>query len=158
MELLRFFKKGKVRRVRLSDLKETFADQKAVARLLQKNPTLYSVSVVREKGVEYALTKLRPGKIGKERFMTKGHYHRLPVGELYLLLSGKGVLVLQKAGRAKKVQLRTGIPYYVEPETAHRVVNVGNQPLTFLCVYPAEAGHEYQRVKREGGFKIRILK
>ncbi|MDH3251243.1 MAG: hypothetical protein OEM41_00550, partial [Ignavibacteria bacterium] len=32
---------------------------------------------------------------------------------------------------------------YVPGGTAHRTVNVGDVPLTYLGVYPAAAGHDY---------------
>ena len=32
---------------------------------------------------------------------------------------------------------------YVPGNTAHRTVNTGDEPLVYLAVYPASAGHDY---------------
>jgi glucose-6-phosphate isomerase len=46
---------------------------------------------------------------------------------------------------------------YVPPFWAHRTVNTGAEPLISFCVYPAEAGHNYGDIEREG-FPKRVLK
>ncbi len=46
---------------------------------------------------------------------------------------------------------------YVPPFWAHRSVNTGTDPLVSLCVYPAEAGHNYGDIEKEG-FPLRVFK
>ena len=46
---------------------------------------------------------------------------------------------------------------YVPPFWAHRTVNTGDEPLISLCVYPAEAGHNYGDIEKVG-FPMRVFK
>jgi glucose-6-phosphate isomerase len=93
-----------------------------------------------------------PGKIGKEYFMTKGHLHSWrPAAEVYIGLSGEGVMLLEdeSAGESHMVELRPNGVVYVPGHTAHRTMNVGSTPLTYLGVYPARAGHNYSSIAQK---------
>jgi len=39
---------------------------------------------------------------------------------------------------------------YVPPFWAHRSVNTGDEPLISFCVYPADAGHNYGDIEKQG--------
>ena len=45
---------------------------------------------------------------------------------------------------------------YVPPFWAHRSINTGREPLVSFCVYPAEAGHNYGDIAKQG-FPKRIF-
>jgi glucose-6-phosphate isomerase len=84
-----------------------------------------------------------PGKIGDEYFLTKGHLHAWrPAAEFYFGLSGEGVMLLEDeaTGESRLVPLRPHHAVYVPGHTAHRTVNTGAVPLTYLGVYPARPG------------------
>ncbi|MGB9521338.1 MAG: glucose-6-phosphate isomerase family protein [Anaerolineales bacterium] len=142
---------------KLSDMVEVFASQNMVAELLRlSDPVIYEVYEVEgipEKTGEliWSSTVLYPGKVGQEYYMTKGHYHRDPnCAEIYLVLSGKGFLLLRGPDGSKAVPVEQDSLVYIPPGYAHRMVNCGDDPLIFFAVYPAQAGHDYERVKREG--------
>ncbi|WP_404425436.1 glucose-6-phosphate isomerase family protein [Nibricoccus sp. IMCC34717] len=136
---------------RLSDLKGCFADTAAYeAALAQGNPLLYTVAAVEpgtgEGDLHYGLGILMPGKIGDEYWMTKGHLHAWrPAAEFYIGLSGNGVMLLEdEEGReARMVPLEKNGVVYVPGHVAHRTMNTGTEPLAYLGVYPARAGHDY---------------
>jgi len=90
--------------------------------------------------------------------MTRGHFHlRRETAEVYIPLRGLGVLVLQdEGGRCQVEDLHPGAVVYVPPGWAHRSVNTGPEPLVFLYVYPADAGHDYETVARTG-FRVRVF-
>jgi len=46
---------------------------------------------------------------------------------------------------------------YIPPGWAHRSVNTGAKPYSFLAVYPGAAGHNYQWVL-EHGFGSRVFR
>jgi glucose-6-phosphate isomerase len=46
---------------------------------------------------------------------------------------------------------------YVPPFWAHRTVNTGEEPLISFCAYPAEAGHNYGDIEKQG-FPVRVFK
>jgi glucose-6-phosphate isomerase len=93
-----------------------------------------------------------PGKIGDEYFMTKGHLHAWrPAAEYYFGLTGEGVLLLEDeaTGESRMLPLRPNAVVYVPGRTAHRTMNVGRAPLTYLGVYPARAGHDYSSMAKK---------
>jgi glucose-6-phosphate isomerase, archaeal len=116
-----------------------------------------------EEGTEGAIlwgnTTLFSGVVGDEYFMTRGHWHlKRDRGELCVTVSGRGTLVLMDERRQTRIEWMTpGSTHYVPGHTAHRTVNVGEEPLVFLCSWPADCGHEYADIA-ERGFSARVLK
>lgn len=140
----------------LSDLRGCFADATAYeSALAQSNPLLYTVASIEPAGgdgdLHYGIGKLMPGKIGDEYFMTKGHLHAWrPAAEFYFGLSGDGMMLLEDetTGESRLVPLQPNSGVYVPGHTAHRTMNVGNTPLTYIGVYPAKAGHDYSTIAK----------
>ncbi|MBC7109014.1 MAG: cupin domain-containing protein [Methanomassiliicoccales archaeon] len=148
---------------RLSEMAEVFVSKEAVAEILKvNNPIIYEVwevpNVPEKIGqLFWSFTILYPGKVGNEYYMTKGHYHLDPAcAEVYLILLGEGVLLLKDNNASKALFVRKGSVAHIPPGCAHRMVNIGNEPLIFFAVYPAQAGHDYERIKEEG-FTIRVI-
>ncbi len=141
---------------RLSDLRGCFADSGAYERALAAdNPLIYSVSAVEsavgEGDLHYGIGLIMPGRVGKEFFMTKGHLHaRREAAEFYFGLLGEGVMLLEDEpiGESCMLPLRPNQAVYVPGGTAHRTMNTGPGPLTYLGVYPANAGHDYGVIAR----------
>ncbi len=51
----------------------------------------------KEKGdLRYDITILNPGTLGREYIKTKGHEHKQKLGELYIVLEGKAIFLMQK--------------------------------------------------------------
>lgn len=136
---------------RLSDLAGCFADEAAFAHQLQNgDPLLYAVASIEpaqgEGDLHYGLGVLYPGKVGDEYFMTKGHLHAWrPAAEIYIGLRGRGVMLLEdeKTGASRMEKLEGNSIVYVPGCTAHRTLNIGTEPLVYIGVYPAKAGHDY---------------
>jgi glucose-6-phosphate isomerase len=135
----------------LSDLSGCFADPAAFATALAKNNSLlYSVASFepgRDDGdLHYGVGLIMPGRVGDEYFMTKGHLHAWrEAAEFYVGLTGDGVMLLEdeQTGESRMAPLRPNHVVYVPGKTAHRTMNTGKVPLTYLGVYPAKAGHDY---------------
>jgi glucose-6-phosphate isomerase len=140
----------------LSDLRGCFADAAACeSELAAGNPLLYSVGAVEpafsDGDLHYGVGRLMPGKIGAEYFMTKGHLHAWrPAAEFYFGLTGDGVMLLEDEGTGESqiVPLQPNGVVYVPGHTAHRTMNVGKIPLTYIGVYPAKAGHDYSTIAK----------
>ena len=148
---------------RLSSLRGQFLDQAAFdARLAHEDPELYKVHAVDRPAVvgelSSGLTILHPGKIGAEYFMTKGHFHAvLETGEVYYCLAGQGRMVMETPeGEWHVAEMTPGAVVYVPPRWAHRSVNVGVDDLVFFWVYPANAGHDYGSIERQGFRKLSV--
>jgi glucose-6-phosphate isomerase len=140
----------------LSDLRGCFADAAAFEQAAAMgNPLLYSVSAVEPASgagdLHYGVGLIMPGKIGDEYYMTKGHLHSWrEAAEFYIGLTGEGVMLLEDeaGGESRMVPLRPNSVVYVPGHTAHRTMNVGMTPLTYIGVYPAQAGHDYSTIAR----------
>lgn len=149
-------------RRRLSDMRGMYADAVAERALAEDgDPLIYEVLQHETPNVAGQLlvctTRLYPGTVGDEYFMTKGHYHqKLDTAEVYLGLHGHGRLLLQSHDDLRDLEMRPGSIAYIPPYWAHRTVNTGNEPLIFLAVCPADAGHEYGTIERDG-FAGRVL-
>jgi glucose-6-phosphate isomerase len=147
-----------------SDMRGYYADADALERIIQEesDPLHYQVferPVPEVHGhLMFCISKLQAGLVGDEFFMTKGHYHAVrETAELYLCLRGEGLMLMKtEAGDCAAEPMKRGGVLYVPPYWAHRSVNTGAEPLISFCVYPAEAGHNYGDIEKEG-FPKRIL-
>jgi glucose-6-phosphate isomerase, archaeal len=97
-------------------------------------------------------TVIQPGMVGREYYMTKGHFHEIrDRAEIYIGLSGEGCLVMAREDGHYTVEaMRRGAVNYVPGGWAHRSVNVGDGPLVFFAVYPGDAGYDYGTIEEEG--------
>ena len=140
---------------RLSDLEGLFRDQDAWRRDVEDGDrVVYQVSSSRvpeePRELPQSITTILPGTCGGELYMTKGHQHPDPQGEIYLGLAGTGGLLLHDGERTEWVDMAEGVVGYIPPGWAHRSVNTGNGPYRFLAVYPGSAGHDYGWVVEHG--------
>lgn len=150
--------------IRLSDLKDFFSDQEAVNKMLSKsrNPIIYEYYENSQPEIEghlnFGVTIINPGKIGKEYYLTRGHYHaKENTAEVYVGLNGKGIMILQKKdGQATHLLMKKGTIAYVPPFWAHRTVNIGKNKFSFLYIYFSDAGHDYEIIKQKGFAKLVI--
>jgi glucose-6-phosphate isomerase, archaeal len=142
----------------LKDLDGFFADTQTTESILKsgQDPIIYEVYECLQPSegghLRYGTTILYPGKIGKEFYMTKGHFHlKEESSEVYLGLKGEGLILLQsRTGNSEYVRISRGDVIYVPPRWGHRTVNVGKQKLVFFFAYQADAGHDYESVQKLG--------
>ena len=97
-----------------------------------------------------SVTTILPGNLGGEFYMTKGHQHPDPQGEIYLCLRGTGGLLTFDGTRTSWIEMTPGVIGYMPPGWAHRSVNTGSEEYQFLAVYPGSAGHDYGWVVENG--------
>jgi glucose-6-phosphate isomerase len=140
---------------RMSDLEGLFRDGEAWSRAVADgDPIVYSVvsSPVPEvdRELPQSITTIEPGMTGDELWMTRGHQHPNHQGEIYLGISGTGGLLLFDGTTPRWVDMSPGTIGYIPPGWAHRSVNVGATPYSFLAVYPGGAGHDYGWVLEHG--------
>ncbi len=141
----------------LRQLAGYFRDEAARA-AMDPETVLYRVQSYepQPEGVEGAIccatTFLMPGRVGDEYFMTRGHYHAAQDRpEMEVTVSGEGVLVLMDENRQTRAEImRPGSVHAVPPRTAHRVANIGTEPLVFVSYWPSETGHDYGEIVARG--------
>jgi glucose-6-phosphate isomerase len=114
----------------------------------------YEVIEYRRDGSDicFGTTIMAPGRIGREYFLTRGHFHAKPDrGETYYTQSGEGLLLLHaRAGECRVVEMRPGVCAFIPPDWAHRSVNTGNVPLVFVWMCAIDAGHDYGEIATRG--------
>ncbi len=143
---------------RASDMRGHYADEAALEKLIaeQDDPVHYEVfegNVPEECGhLRFGISKLYPGRIGDECFMTKGHYHTVAeTAEVYMCIAGQGYLLMKTAeGQSMHESMVRNRLVYVPPYWAHRSINTGDSPLISLFIYPGDAGHNYGDIEEEG--------
>jgi len=149
---------------RLSALRGQFLDQDTYAKMLaEEDALIYEVYEIKRPEVEGELIMgvsiVHPGKVGREFYMTKGHFHSLlETSEIYYCLRGEGYMVMETPdGQSCVEALTTGKVLYVTPGWAHRSICTSRQEdlITFFA-YPANAGHDYGTIERTG-FKKLVL-
>ncbi|MEK0082989.1 glucose-6-phosphate isomerase [Benzoatithermus flavus] len=149
----------------LRDLEGLYEDRAAYAALVRVmgDTVVYAVSDYRPSAdagdMIVGVTRMRPGKVGREFFMTRGHIHaRADRPEIYYGESGRGVMLLESpAGEIRTVEIRPRTLCYVPPYWIHRSVNVGPDELVMTFAYPADAGQDYAIIEAAGGMRCRIV-
>ncbi len=148
----------------LSTLKGYFLDRAAFdAALSDSDPMVYEyfdMGVPETAGnVAYGTTILRPGRIGDEYYLTKGHFHTvLDTAEVYYCLSGHGGMMMETPdGDVEWREMTAGTCVYVPGCWAHRAINVSDtEPFVLFFAFPGHAGHDYGTIATRG-FRKRLV-
>ena len=145
----------------LSQMKEMYCDTAAADEMLKTEDPLvyefYELGAPEHPGdLAFGTSITYPGKVGKEYFMTKGHFHAiLETAEVYYALSGEGFMLMESPeGDVVLQPLEPGKAVYVPKRYAHRSINTGNVPLVTFFVFRGDAGHDYGSIETKGYRKI----
>ncbi len=145
---------------KLSDLSMMFHAKEIVNREIEKdNPLIYEIFyygfLTSISDMALGVTRIHPGTVGGEYYMTKGHYHEAhDQPEIYFCVKGDGYLLLEtRKGEFRVEKWTRGTISHIPPMWAHRVVNIGNEPLVFVASYHLAAGHEYEPIVNRGFLK-----
>ncbi|MGK9169843.1 glucose-6-phosphate isomerase [Inquilinus limosus] len=149
----------------LADLAGLYADTAAyeAAQARSGDEVVYEVQDVRPSAAAgdliFGVTRMVPGKIGREYFLTRGHIHaKADRPEIYTGEAGRGLMLLESpAGDIRIVEILPRTVCYVPPYWIHRSINIGAEELVMSFCYPADAGQDYGIIERSGGMRRRIL-
>lgn len=105
------------------------------------------------------VTRMAPGKVGEEFFLTRGHIHaNADRPEIYYGQAGRGLMQMESPeGEVRLVEVGPQSICYVPPFWIHRSINVGADDLVMMFVYPADSGQDYGIIARSGGLRVRIV-
>ena len=148
---------------KVSDLSPMFHDKAAAETLIkQGDPLVYQIFYYGFKtslsDMALGTTRIQPGKVGDEYYMTKGHFHEAEnQPEIYFCVKGQGYLLMQTIeGEFLAEKWKVGTISHIPPMWAHRVVNTGNEPLVFVASYHLSAGHNYGPIEEKGFRKLLV--
>ena len=156
-----FSKTAETTKRHLSQMKDMFCDRKAAEDILEKeDPLVYEFYELgcpeRQGDLAFGTTILYPGKVGREYYFTKGHFHTiLETAEVYYTLQGEGYMVMENPeGDCIEMPLSQGKAVYVPRRYAHRTVNTGSSPLVLFYTFAADAGHDYGTIETKGYHRL----
>lgn len=126
-------------------------------------------SVHKAEDVRFDITVIPPLEVGGECAKTHGHYHPsgddgTPYPEVYQVLKGKGVFVLQKKNRnagsvdVMVVHAKEGDTVLLPPGFGHVSVNNGDEPLVLSNLVYDKFESIYDDYKENQGAAIYYLK
>jgi glucose-6-phosphate isomerase len=150
---------------RLADLNGLYADAAAFNALASTrgDDIVYDVTDHRPSDqpgdLITGVTRMSPGKVGDEYFMTRGHIHaNIDRPELYFGLKGDGLMLMEAPdGETRIVEIHASTVCYVPPRWIHRSVNLGQQDFVMLFCYPSDSGQNYAIIERSNGMRLRII-
>jgi glucose-6-phosphate isomerase len=150
---------------RLADLDGLYADAAAFNALATShgNDVVYDVTDHRPSDqpgdLITGVTRMSPGKVGDEYYMTRGHIHaNIDRPELYFGLKGEGLMLMESPdGETRIVEIRANTVCYVPPRWIHRSVNFGAHDFVMLFCYPADSGQDYAIIEKSNGMRLRIV-
>ena len=149
----------------LSKVADMFYDGDAAAGMLKEGDPLvyefYELGAPDDAGdIAFGSSITYPGKVGREFFMTKGHFHTiLETAEVYYCLSGEGGMIFENPeGDVTFEEFKPGIAVYVPQRFAHRSVNTGSEPLVTFFAFRGDAGHDYGTIETKGYRKLVVEK
>jgi glucose-6-phosphate isomerase len=151
---------------RLGDMSGVYRDDEAFSAALAENGADFLVYRVEEHrngdgpgALIIGTSTLQPGRYGDEFAVTRGHLHaKADRAELYYCLSGTGVMLLETLdGRTETYPMSAGEAVHVPGHWVHRSVNTGDEPFVTLFCYGADAGQDYELIRRAGGMKSLVV-
>lgn len=112
----------------LNDMKKVLFDEAWAKKA--PNLKLYYMyrGLKRKNGLRYDITVIPPRLLGREFVKTKGHEHNKNYGELYVVLQGKAIYLVQKYRRKKlqdvyAVKAGKGEAVLIPPQYGHITIN-----------------------------------
>ncbi|PTE20953.1 glucose-6-phosphate isomerase [Cereibacter changlensis JA139] len=147
------------------DLTGLYADSEAFDAILAQKADAIAYEVTsytpgaKTSDIIMGVTRMEPGKVGREYFLTRGHIHANgDRPEVYHTLSGRGVMQMESPeGEVRLVEMGPQQVCYVPPYWIHRSVNIGDDDLVMFFAYPADSGQDYGIIERSGGMRVRIM-
>ncbi len=106
--------------------------------------------------LRYDITVIPPKMLGKEFVKTKGHKHIGNYGELYKVLSGEGIFLMQKENNGKiedvyYVKAKRGEYILISPLYGHTTINPSSKILKIANWISEKCQSDYKSTERKKG-------
>ena len=140
----------------LNDMKKVLFDQKW-AKTAPNFELYYMYRGLKEKNeLRYDITVIPPKMLGKEFVKTKGHYHVENHGELYIVLGGKAIYLMQKEKDGKiedvyYVKAKKGDHILIPPQYGHITINPSSKELKMANWVSKKCKSNYGDIEKRKG-------
>lgn len=140
----------------LYDMKGVIYDKKWLKNT--KDFELYYMyrSLKEKNGLRYDITVIPPKMLGKEFVKTKGHYHIGPYGEIYIVLKGEAIYLMQKEKNGKikdvyQIKAKKGDYIIIPPDYAHVTINPSKKGLKMANWISKKCKSDYKPIEKKKG-------
>lgn len=140
----------------LSDMGKVLYD-KEWAEKTENKPLYYIYKGLKQKeGLRYDITIIPPKVLGKEWVKTKGHKHIESYPELYIVLQGNPVYLMQKRNNGSiedvfAVQAEKGQIVSIPEEYGHITINPGSQQVKMANWVYNKVKSDYSYIQKKKG-------
>lgn len=118
----------------------------------------YMYRNLKQKGpLRYDITIIPPKMLGSEFVKTKGHYHPKQYGELYIVLEGKAIYLMQRVNKENEiidvyaVEAKKGDYVVIPKNYGHITINPGPGSLKMANWVCDNFESDYSLIDRKGG-------
>lgn len=140
---------------RLSDMRDVVYDKE----WLQQAPDeelYYMYRGIKEKdGLRYDITVIPSKMLGEEHVKTKGHEHVGNYGEVYVVLEGEAIFLMQKGKEEIEdvfaIKAKKGEVAVIPPNYAHITINPSDKDLKMANWMAKEAKSNYKPIQEKQG-------
>jgi len=107
--------------------------------------------------LRYDITVIPQHMMGKEFIKTKGHYHIGAYPEIYIVLKGQAIYLMQKKGNGKEIsdvfaiQAKAGDIAVIPPYYGHVTINPSKQPLQMANWVSEDCKSDYGLYEKNQG-------
>ncbi len=149
---MRFLKNKNPDIRRMSDLREVLFD-KEWAEKAEDFDAYYMYRGVDERdNLRYDITVIPFNMFGSEFPKTKGHYHPQGYGEIYTVLKGKAIYLIQTVSDVYAIYANKGDVAVIPPGSGHITINPGEGELVMANWVSPEFSSDYGPIiEKEGG-------
>ena len=141
----------------LDEMRSVLYDQKWAAKAPNKKLYYMYRGIKKNNGLRYDITIIPPAMLGKEFVKTKGHYHIGNYGEVYIVLKGKAIYLMQKKEKNSlsdvfAVKARKGDIVVVPPGYGHITINPSEKKELKMANWVSEkCQNDYLSIEKKAG-------
>jgi len=138
----------------LDEMKNVLYDKKWVKQT--PNLELYYIlrGIKQKNDLRYDITIIPPHLLGEEFVKTKGHYHIGSYGELYKVLAGEGIFLIQKKEikGVYFIKAKRGDFILIPPNFGHTTINPSSKTLKMANWISKKCKYDYKSIEKKRGF------
>lgn len=140
---------------KLKDLEEVLLNKDVIKDNPEKELYYMYRGIKEENGLRYDITVIPPFLMGEEYVKTKGHFHCSSYGEVYIVLKGEALFLMQKGDDEIEdiyaVKAKTGESIVIPSKYAHITINASNETLELANWVSVECASDYDPIKDKNG-------
>jgi len=140
---------------RLKDIEDVVLNKEFAKADPEKELYYMYRGVNEENGLRYDITVIPPFLMGEEYVKTKGHFHCANYGEVYTVLEGEAIFLMQKGNESIEdvyaVKAKKGESAVISSGYAHVTINATDETLELANWVSVKCASDYDAIKEKNG-------